>query len=235
MRDKVQKPPHGGKAFLFGFGKKMRHTAFARVYIRAAERFIGNVDVAGCFYHFCAGYKKQADGFYGEHKVRDARRIYRPARAGTGDDGNLRNIAGSAHIIVENVAVSGQRVDAFLDARAAGIVDADQRAAGVYRSFDDVGDFLSVQKAERSALQRKILGIYGHLSAVDGPESGDDAVVGDVFSLHSEFRTVMPDAGINFRKRTGVEQRLNPFDGMQLAPFVLFFQPCLVFRIDFRF
>ena len=51
-----------------------------------------------------------------------------PPAHGPGDDRDLRDHAGEQHVVVEDPAVAGQRVDALLDPGAAGVVDEDERA-----------------------------------------------------------------------------------------------------------
>ena len=64
-----------------------------------------------------------------KHKIIDAGRIHRAAGAGAHDQRDLRNDAGSARVAVEDLAIRSQRINTFLDACAAGIVQADERGA----------------------------------------------------------------------------------------------------------
>ena len=64
-----------------------------------------------------------------DDEVHQGRGIGRAAGAGAGDDRDLRHDARDQHVAEKDLAVAGERIVAFLDARAAGIVEADDRAA----------------------------------------------------------------------------------------------------------
>lgn len=49
---------------------------------------------------------------------------------------------------MEDLAVQAERDDAFLDARAGALVDADQRTAGTQGQVHDLDDLLAVDLAE---------------------------------------------------------------------------------------
>jgi hypothetical protein len=63
-----------------------------------------------------------------------------------------------------------------LDARAAGIVDADHRRAGAQRKVHHLADLFGEDFAERTAENREVLGEEEDLPAVDRGAAGDDAV-----------------------------------------------------------
>ena len=52
---------------------------------------------------------------------------------------------------VKDFAVAGERIDALLHARAAGIVDEDERRSGLQRLLHDLGDLDGVHFAGRTA------------------------------------------------------------------------------------
>jgi hypothetical protein len=77
---------------------------------------------------------------------------------------------------VENLAVGGQRVDAFLDAGAAGIVQADDRRTYPYREIHGFADFLGVRLAEGASHDSEILTENEHFTAVDASVTGDNTI-----------------------------------------------------------
>ena len=62
-----------------------------------------------------------------EDEVGQRGRIHGTAGTRPEDDGDLRHDAGRQRVAIEDFPVAGKRVDAFLDARAARVVDADDR------------------------------------------------------------------------------------------------------------
>ena len=80
-----------------------------------------------------------------------------PAGGRAHDQRDLRDDAGGAHGAVEDLAVQAERDDALLDARAAALVDADDRAAGLHREVEHLDDLLAVDLAERAAEDGDVL------------------------------------------------------------------------------
>ena len=82
------------------------------------------------------------------------------------------------HVLEEDVGVAGQRIDAFLNARSAGVEKADDRRAVAHRHFLNLDDLLGVGLRKRSSEDREILGEHVDESAVDRSPTGDHAVAG---------------------------------------------------------
>jgi len=68
-------------------------------------------------------------------------RIDRAAGAGAKHDGNLRHDAAGLSVVPKKIAVAGQAVDAFLNARADRVVEADHRMAALQGQVHDAGHF----------------------------------------------------------------------------------------------
>ena len=85
-------------------------------------------------------------------EVGDRRRIHRAAGARPEDRRDLRHDAGGERVAQEDVGVAAERDDAFLDARAARVVEADHRRAVPHREIHDLADLLG--DASRTASRR---------------------------------------------------------------------------------
>ncbi len=83
------------------------------------------------------------------------------ARAGADHEGDLGDDAGGVGVAAEDLAVGAERGDAFLDAGAAGVVDADDGAAGLQGEVHDLGDLLAVDLAQGAAEDGEVLGEHG--------------------------------------------------------------------------
>ena len=125
------------------------------------------------------------------------------------------------HVAVEDPAVRRERDDAFLDARAGAVVEADERRADRLGEVHHLVDLLGEHLAERAAEDREVLGEHEHLAAVDRAPAGDDAVGERPVVLDAE--AVGPVAGehVELDERVGVEQQLEALAGGELAPLVL--------------
>ena len=80
------------------------------------------------------------------------------------------------HVALEDLAVEAEGDHALLDARAAALVDADDRAAVRHREVEDLDDLLAVHLAEAAAEDGDVLGEDRDRPAVDRAVAGDDAV-----------------------------------------------------------
>ena len=142
--------------------------------------------------------------------------------AGAEDHRNLRHHARGERVAVEDFTVAGERVHAFLDARAAGVVDADDGDAEVDRVVHHLGDLARVHVAERAAGDGEVLRVDAHRLARDGAGAGDHAVGSELLAVHAEILAFVLDEKIVFVEGTGVEQGLDPFACGKLATGLLF-------------
>ena len=94
--------------------------------------------------------------------------------------------AGSVHVVAEDIGEHGQRGDAFLDAGAAAVEDADHRAAVAQGEFLHLDDFLAVDLAQRTAVHAEVLAVDRHRTAVHGAVAGDQAVAEGLLLFHAE-------------------------------------------------
>ena len=129
-----------------------------RVDLRAAEFLGGHGLVGDGLHHVRAGDEHVARVAHHEDEVGHRRRIDVAARAGAHDQRNLRDDAGGEHVALEHLAIAAERRDALLDARAAGVEQADDRGAVLDRHVLDLGDLLRMRFAERAAEDGEILG-----------------------------------------------------------------------------
>ena len=61
------------------------------------------------------------------------------------------------HVALEHLGIAGEAGDAFLDARAAAVVEADDRRADLHRHVHDLADLLRVALGQRAAEHGEIL------------------------------------------------------------------------------
>ena len=117
----------------------------------------------------------------------------------------------------KDIGVAGERQHAFLDARAAGIVQADHGRAGLERQVHDLDDLLGVGLRERSAEDREILREDVGRAAVDQAVAGDEAVAVDHLFVHAEVVAAMADQLVGFLEGAFVEQQVDALARGELA------------------
>ena len=156
-----------------------------------------------------------------QHEVGHRRRVDGAARARPHDERDLRDHARGLHVAPEDLGVAAQRDDALLDARAAGVVDADERAAEAHGEIHDLADLLGEGLAERPAEDREVLREDAHAPAVHETVARDDAVAVGAPLHHVEVRVAVADVGVQLDERAGVEEGLDALARGALPSFVL--------------
>ena len=139
---------------------------------------------------------------------------------------------GGVHVALEDLAVEAEGDDALLDARAAALVDADDRAAVLHREVEDLDDLLAVDLAEAAAEDGDVLAEDRDRPAVDGAVAGDHAVAERALVLHAEVGRAVPGELVELDERALVEQRLDPLAGGHLARGVLLLDGALGAGVD---
>ena len=171
----------------------MRDAARRVVRHRAAELFLRDLFVRDGLDHVGAGHEHVAGVLDHHGEVGDRRRVDRAARARSHDRRDLRHDARRQRVPEEDVGVAAERHDAFLDARAARVVQPDDRRAELHREIHDLDDLRRVGLGQRAAEDREVLREGEHLPAVDEAVPGDDAVAGDQLVGHAEIAAAVRD------------------------------------------
>ncbi len=193
----------------------------AGVDLGAAE-FLGGHDLVGDgLHHVGAGDEHVARVADHEDEVGHGRRVDVAARARPHDHRDLRDDARGHDVAAEHLAVAAERRDALLDARAAGIEDADDRGAHLQRHVLDLHDLLRVRLRQGAAEHREVLREQEDGAAVDRAPAGDDAVAGDLLLLHAEIGGAVLHEHVEFLERPVVEEEFDALARRELAALVL--------------
>ena len=159
-RKKTHQLADHGKAIGIVTGNKMRDAALLVVRHRAAQLLLGDflmsdgLDDVGAGDEHVRGFPRHED------EIGDGRRVDRAARARAHDGADLRDDPTSQSVAQKNIGIAGQRSDALLDARSAGIVQADDRRPCAHREVHDLADLFRVRLRERTAEDGEVLREY---------------------------------------------------------------------------
>ena len=156
-----------------------------------------------------------------QHEVGHRGRVDGAARAGPHDQADLRDDPGGLDVAPEDLRVPTQGDDALLDARAARVVDPDQRAAVLEREVHDLADLLREGLRERPSEHREVLGEDEDLAAEHGPVPGHHRVAPRPALHHPEVRVAVADVAVELDEAARVEEPLEPLPGEQLAALAL--------------
>ena len=213
---------------------RVRHTALAVVRARAAELVEADV-LAGDRLDDVGTGDEHVRGLVDHHgEVGDGGGVDRAAGARAHDQRDLRDDAGGQDVAPEDLAVEPEGDHALLDARAARVVDADHRHAGLHREVHDLDDLLAEDLAEAAAEDGEVLGEHAHRAAVDRAVAGDDAVaVGPVVG-QVEVVGAVPRERVELDEGALVEQHVDPLARGRLAAGVLLVDRLLAGRVRGR-
>src|SRR5690606_11360546 len=126
-----------------------------------------------------------------------------------------------SNVALEHLGITGERGHAFLNARAAGVIQADDRRAHLHRHIHDLADLLRVALGKRAAEHGEILAEHVNEAAVDGARAGDDAVARNLLLRHAEIDAVVLNVHIDFFKSARIEQQVDALPRRQTALGVL--------------
>jgi hypothetical protein len=197
------------------------HAALGVVRGGAAQLLGRHLLVRHGLHHLGAGDEHVAAVLHHEDEVGHRRRVHRAAGAGAHDQADLRDHAAGHHVALEDVGITAQRGHTFLDARAAAVVQADDRRADLHRLVHHLADLLGMGLAQGAAEDGEVLAEDEHQAAVDHAVAGDHAVARDLVVGHAEVGTAVLDEHVPFLEGAFVQQQFEPFARGQLALGVL--------------
>ncbi len=144
-----------------------------------------------------------------DDEVGQGRGVDRATGAGAGDDGDLRHDARQEDILVEHLAVAGQRVDTLLDAGATRVVDEDEGCARLERRVHRLGDLDVVHLARGATGDGEVLA--GEVDGTTEHRAGasDDAVSGHVRLVHAEEGGAVLAEGAILEQGSRIEQGID--------------------------
>ena len=129
----------------------------------------------------------------------------------------MRDHARGEHVAQEHLAIAAERRHALLDARAAGIEQADDRRAVPERHVLDLHHLFGVGFRQRAAEHGEVLGEDVGDAAVDGAPAGDHAVAGHARLLHAEIDAAVLDIHVELLEGALIEQEIEPLARGELA------------------
>ena len=178
--------------------------------VGAAELVEGDVLTGDVLDDVGAGDEHVALVAHGHHEVGLDRRVHRAAGALAQDDRDLRHQAGQQLVPAAQLGVPGQRGGHVLDAGAAGVVDADDRAADHGDPLHQPGNLAAEHLSHRAAEHGVVVAEHTDRTAVDGAVPGDHTVAEQRVRIAGRAgqradlqETARVEQRVNSRARTG--------------------------------
>src|SRR5262249_7900287 len=140
-----------------------------------------------------------------------------PTGTGSQDRRDLRGDPPCQGIAEKDVGVGSERHYAFLDPRAAGIVQPGYRCSHLHSEGHYLADLLRIGFRERPTKNRKVLREDINQATLDASITANNSVARILLLLHPEVLTTMRDKLVQFLERIVVEQELNSLSRSELS------------------
>lgn len=137
----------------------------------------------------------------------------------------MRYDAAGEGIAQEDFGIAAERGNAFLDARAATVVEADDGSANLQRLIHDLADLRGIGFRQCTAEDSEILGESEDDTAVDPAISSDYAISRNTLSVEAKILGAVDDQLIEFLKGAGVQEKVEALPGEEFSLGVLTFLP----------
>ena len=199
----------------------MCNTGFGCVHPGTAQLLLVH-DLSGHGFDNCWAGQEHITGFlHHQGEVGQGGGIHGTAGAGAHNHADLRHHAAGEYIALENLAVAGKGIYAFLDPGAAGIVQSDHGSTGAHSHIHHLAYLFRHRLAQGAAVDREVLGKHEHKPSVYCALSGHDSVAVGVRSIHSEVGASVLDEHVELFETAGIQQKGETLARRQLALRVL--------------
>jgi hypothetical protein len=143
-------------------------------------------------------------------EVGDCRTVNRTAGAGSHDATNLRYHSARQGVAQENVGVASQTHHAFLNARAAGIVQADDRNTDLHCQVENLANLFCVRFRERTTEDCEVLSKHNHAPPVYQPIAGNYTIARIELLVETEVLRTMHHEFAKLFKALLIKQEVDP-------------------------
>src|SRR4029079_1196366 len=139
-----------------------------------------------CFDHVRSGDEHVRRVFNHDVEIRDRRTIDGPAGTRAHDATDLRHHTARERVAQKNVCITTETDATFLNARAARIVQTDDRRTDLHREVHHLADLFRVCLGKGTTKHSEILREYEHVATIDQTVTGDNAITGIKLLVESE-------------------------------------------------
>ena len=218
---KVQQAAHLQQALEVIVVGAVGDARFGGVHRRAAK-LLGSDDlIRHRLDHVRTGHEHVARVAHHEDEIGHGGRIDVAPGTRAHDHRDLRDDAGGEHVALEHFAITAERRDSFLNARAAGIEQPDDRRTRLHGEVLDLGDLLRVRFGQRAAEHGEILGEGEDRASVHGAPARDHAIAGNLALLHAELGRAVLDEHVELLEGAFIGEESEAFPRRELAALVL--------------
>ena len=191
--------------------------------ISTTQLFLVHFFVSHCLHYVRTSDEHVALFLHHEDEVGQCRRIAGTTGTRTEDSRDLRNHSRSNGILVENRGITRNTSYTFLNTGTTRVVQGNHRCTVLQCQFLYLYNLAGTGSTQRTAVYRKVIGIYIYQTSVDLSVSTNDSVTRNVVLFHTEISTVVNHKLVDFVERTLVEQHIDTLAGSHVTVGVLSF------------
>ena len=200
---------------------EVRHAADAVVGHSAAQFFGIDLFAGNGFDYIGAGDEHLTGLIDLEDEIGEGGGVNSTAGAGAHDGSDLRNNTGSSGIAEEDLAVTFQTVQTFLNTGTAGIVHAYYRRADLTGVFKDLADLIGLHFTHGTTNNGEILSIGVDDTAVYLTVAANNTIPGEVLFFLAKVVAAVDNEGIDLNEGVGIKQGLQALASGHFALLVL--------------
>jgi len=214
-------------AVLIVLRSKVRNAGTAVVRHCAAEFLCRNLFRRNGLNNSRAGDEHLARVLHHVDEVCERRAVNSAARAGSHNDGNLRDNTRGLRVAVEDAAVARESINRLLNTRAARIVDSDAGCAHLHGKVHDLPDLVRMLLAERAALDREVLCKRIDETAVDRAVARNNTFARQFLLLLAEVGAAMTYEHVELDEGILIEEQVQALTRGEFALCMLLFDGLL--------
>ena len=208
-------------SLLLRLGGEMGHTALGGVYAGATQFLLSHHLAQDGLHHGGASEEHIRSAFHHQREVGESGAIDGATGTGTEDTANLRNHTAGHDVTLEDFRVTGQSVDALLNASATRVIQTDDGSTHLHGVVHHLANLLSHRLAERAGIDCEVLSEDIDQATVYRTVTSHYAVAHVLLLLHAEVVAAMCYEHVHFLEAAFVEQHGNALASGVLATFVL--------------
>src|SRR6185369_5682374 len=156
-------------------------------------------------------------------EVSDGRTINRAAGTRTHDATNLRHDSARQSVTQKDVGISTETDNTFLNTRAPGIIQTNNRRTDFHRQVHHFADLFRVSFGKGTTKYSEVLRKNKHVAAIYQTVTGDHAIARIDLFVETEVSRAMDHELVKLFERSLIEQKLDALTRGHLSSLVLFF------------
>ncbi len=186
-----------------------------------AEFFLRDFLMRHCLDHVRSGDEHVRRVFDHDVEVSDRGTVNGAARARSHDATDLRDHAARECVAQKDVSITTETNNAFLNTRAARIIQTDNRRADLHREVHNLANLFRVSLGKGTAKHSEVLRQDEHVTGINQAVTSNHPIAGIDLLVKSEISRAMDHELVKLFERTVIQQELDAFASRHLSRVML--------------